>query len=343
MDCDGLISGGLCVDRLASAALTVVHASAVLPALCVISLVGCSGPQAAGAPPSKMSIAAGPPGGVNHKVASAISQTVMASAPTVTMEVQATTGVDESLATLQRGRAQLALMDSETAYVGYRTSARKLGAADLKTIAVMFPTVVHLFVRRDLNVSTVAQFRGLRLAVGDKDGYGDLATRLILSAYGLDYTAVRPLYGPYLRSAADFAAGNADGAVFYTPFQNPALLDVVTGHQLVLVPIDRKKIAAVQSGAERDHFLKTVVIPANTYAGQSTDVVTIGEDVLLMCRADLGEDLVYRITRAVFEGLSAVRASHPAAGHVSIARGPTAAVPLHAGATRFYRERELLQ
>jgi len=305
-------------------------------------MTGCSGSQAAAAPPSKMSIAAGPPGGVSHKVAAAISQTVTASATTVNMEVQATTGVDDSLATLQRGGAQLALMDSETAYVAYRTSARKLGAADLKTIAVMFPTVVHLFVRRDLNVSTVAQFRGLRLAVGDKDGYGDLATRLILSAYGLDYTTVRPLYGP-LRSAADFAAANADGAVFYTPFQNPALLDVVTRHQLVLVPIERKKIAAVQSGAERDHFLKTVVIPANTYAGQSTDVVTIGEDMLLMCRADLGEDLVYRITRAVFEGLSAVRASHPAARHVSIAQGPTAAVPLHAGATRFYRERELLQ
>jgi len=45
----------------------------------------------------------------------------------------------------------------------------------------------------------------------------------------------------------------------------------------------------------------------------------------------------------MFEGLSAVRASHPAARHVSIAQGPTAAVPLHGGATRFYRERELLQ
>src|SRR5215468_8054211 len=259
--------------------LTVVRRIAVLPLLCVMFVTGCAGPQAAGAPPSKMSIAAGPPGGVNHTVASAISQTITASAPTITMEVQATTGVDDSLATLQRGGAQLALMDSETAYVGYRTSARTLGAADLKTIAVMFPTVVHLFVRSDLHVSTVAQFRGLRLAVGDKEGYGDLATRLILSAYGLDYMAVRPLYGP-LRSAADFAAGNADGAVFYTPFQNPALLDVVTSHQLVLVPIERKKIAAVQSGAERDHFLKTVVIPASTYAGQSTDVVTIGEDML---------------------------------------------------------------
>src|SRR5262245_28793329 len=328
---------------LVSAPLSVVRPIAVRAVLSPIFITGCSEPQASGAPGSKMSIAAGPPAGVTHKVASAISQAVMASGPTVTMEVQATTGVDDSLAALQHGSAQLALMDSETAYVGYRTSARKLGAADLKTIAVMFPTVVHLFVRRDLNVSTVAQFRGLRLAVGDKDGYGDLATRLILSAYGLDYTAVRPIYGPYLRSAADFATSKADGAVFYTPFQHPALLDVVTGHQLSLVPIERKKIAAVQSGAERDHFLKTVVIPANTYAGQSTDVVTIGEDMLLMCRADLAEDLVYRITRAMFEGLSAVRSSHPAARHVSIAQGPTAAVPMHAGATRFYRERELLQ
>lgn len=329
--------------ELVRASLNVLRSSAVLPVSCVILMTGCSTAKTAGAVPLKMSIAAGQRGGVTYAVASAISRAVMASVPEVTMEVVATPGVDETLATLQRGQAQLALVDSETAYVGYRTSARKLGAPDLKTIAVMFPTVVHLFVRSDLHVSTVAQFRGLRLAVGDKDGYADLATRLILSAYGLDSSDVRPVYGPFLRTAADFAAGNADGAVFYTPFRNPALVDVVTGHQLVLVPIERKRIAAVQSGGERDHFLKTVVIPANTYAGQSSDVVTIGEDFLLICRADLPEDIVYRITRAMFESLSAVHASHPAARSVSIAQGPTAAVPLHAGATRFYRERELLQ
>lgn len=278
-----------------------------------------------------------------YEVASGISRTVMANVSDITMEVVTTTGVDENLATLQHGRAQLALMDSESAYVGYRTSAKRLGAPDLKAIAVMFPTVVHLFVRRDLNISTVAQFRGLRLAVGEKDGYADLAARLILSAYGLDYTNVRPVYGRYLRSAAEFSTAKADGAVFYTPFRHPALLDVVTNHHLVLVPLERKRIAAMQSGTERDHFLKTVVIPANTYQGQSDDVVTIGEDVLLMCRADLPEQVVYRVTRAMFEGLSVVRASHPAARSLSIAQGPTAAVPLHAGATRFYRERELLQ
>ena len=247
--------------ELVRACLNVLRSIAVLPVSCVILMAGCSPPETASAPPLKVSIAGGLRGGVTYEVASAISRTVMTSVPEVTIEVLATTGVDESLATLQRGQAQLALMDSESAYVGYRTSAKQLGAPDIKTIAVMFPTVVHLFVRRDLNVSAVAEFRGLRLAVGEKDGYADLATRLILSAYGLDYTDVRPLYGPYLRSAADFAAGNADGAVFYTPFRNPALLDVVTGHQLVLVAIERKRIAAVQSGGERDHFLKTVVIP----------------------------------------------------------------------------------
>lgn len=310
---------------------------------CLIFMAGCAGSKTADAVPLKIHMAGGLRGGVTYEVASAISRTVMAGVPTVSIEVVPTAGVDESLATLQSGKSQLAIMDSESAYVGYRTSAKQLGAPDIKTIAVMFPTVVHLFVRRDLNVSTVAQFRGLSLAVGEKNGYADLATRLILRAYGLDYTDVRPLYGPYLRSAADFATVHADGAVFYTPFRNPALLDIVTSHHLVLVPIERKRIAAVQSGTERDHFIKPVTIPADTYAGQVTDVVTIGVDVLLMCRADLPEDIVYRVTRAMFEGLSAVRASHPAARNLSIAQGPTAAVPLHAGATRFYRERELLQ
>ena len=118
--------------------LDVLRLIAVLPALCVIFIAGCTASKTVGAPPLKMNIAAGLRGGVMNEVASAISRTVSASVPALTMEVVATAGVDDTLATLQRGHAQLALMDSETAYVGYRTSARKLGAADLKTIAVCF-------------------------------------------------------------------------------------------------------------------------------------------------------------------------------------------------------------
>lgn len=56
--------------------------------------------------------------------------------------------------------------------------------------------------------------------------------------------------------------------------------------------------------------------------------------------ADLAETLVYDVTRAVFEGLDALREAHPALGGLDPAamlEGLSA--PLHPGAARYYRER----
>ena len=62
----------------------------------------------------------------------------MAGVPAVSVEVVPTTSVDESLATLQSGKSQLVITLAETAYVGYRTSARNLGAPISKRLPSMF-------------------------------------------------------------------------------------------------------------------------------------------------------------------------------------------------------------
>ena len=60
--------------------------------------------------------------------------------------------------------------------------------------------------------------------------------------------------------------------------------------------------------------------------------------------ADVAETLVYDVTRAVFEGLDALREAHPALGGLDPAamlQGLSA--PLHPGAARYYRERGWLE
>ena len=60
--------------------------------------------------------------------------------------------------------------------------------------------------------------------------------------------------------------------------------------------------------------------------------------------ADVAEDLVYDVTRAVFQGLDALREAHPALGGLDAAamlQGLSA--PLHPGAARYYRERGWLE
>ena len=66
-------------------------------------------------------------------------------------------------------------------------------------------------------------------------------------------------------------------------------------------------------------------------------------DVLLLCREDLPEGLVYDLTRALFDSVPALENAHEAASAIDPERGPTTSIPLHPGAARYYREREILQ
>ena len=79
-----------------------------------------------------------------------------------------------------------------------------------------------------------------------------------------------------------------------------------------------------------------MLIPRGIYPGQNAPVHTIGVDLLMVCRADLDNDLVYELTRAYFEqDLENVR------NDTDPQRAPAVVIPLHPGAARYYREREM--
>ena len=51
----------------------------------------------------------------------------------------------------------------------------------------------------------------------------------------------------------------------------------------------------------------------------------------------------YNLARALFESVPDLTAAHASAAGIDPDRGPTAAIPLHPGAARYYREREILK
>ena len=84
-------------------------------------------------------------------------------------------------------------------------------------------------------------------------------------------------------------------------------------------------------------FFRPTVIPGGMYPGHPEPMQTIGVDNLLVCRRGLDESLVHDLTARFFAVLPSlldadVHGSRPGAG---------APIPLHDGAARYYREREL--
>jgi len=85
-------------------------------------------------------------------------------------------------------------------------------------------------------------------------------------------------------------------------------------------------------------------IPGGTYPGQTAAVSTPSLRVLLLTTANAEEPDVYGLTKALVDNLPALQKAHPAAAGMStdtLLRVIT--VPLHPGALRFYRERNIQQ
>ncbi|MXW86654.1 MAG: TAXI family TRAP transporter solute-binding subunit, partial [Boseongicola sp. SB0667_bin_21] len=80
-------------------------------------------------------------------------------------------------------------------------------------------------------------------------------------------------------------------------------------------------------------------IPGGTYEDVAADTPTYGLANGLVVLADVSEERVYEMTKAIFESLDDLAGVHPAFGRVSkdtVLNGFGA--PLHPGALKYYRE-----
>ena len=306
---------------------------------------GCQA-ELAQKPPITLKIATGSRDGIYYQFGTALAATYnRLPGVNVVAEVQNPTGnLEESnLEAIEKGTADLALAGAGYAYQAYKqgTEFDNHPHTKLRAISVLFSTSIHIVARRDSGIRRVEDFRGKRIAVGVPGGPTDEASRLILQIHGMKHGDIVPEH----RSGRELIKGvrdkSIDGFFVYSPLGPAVLNELSASAEIELLPIERKKIIDIQ--ARSPFLLRTVVIPAGTYAGQRNEIATVGADILLICRQDLPERLVLDLTRALYAAVSELSEAHPVALEIDPDRGPLASIPLHPGAARYYRERELLR
>ena len=304
--------------------------------------LGC-GADARTSAPQHLKLATGWAGTAWDLVGEALADEYRRHIPALTIATEPVADLYEKVDALERGGLDLAFVDAETAYRAYKagTSANGTPHTRLRAIAVLFPTVVQIVARVEANIKTPAQLRGKRVAAGPKEGYAEQALQLVLESYGIEARAVRILNNSTSARDAVLAEDRSvDAQVYWAPLRQPSITRVVYSVPSTFVPLDYREIGELQA---RNHFLKSTVIAAHSYPNQDHDILSVGQDVLLLCRQGLPDDLVLQLTARLFDAVPEMRRIHAAAGAIDPIRGPTTSIPLHAGAARYYRLRELFK
>jgi TRAP transporter TAXI family solute receptor len=244
-----------------------------------------------------------------------------------------------SLAAIQRGAADLALSSTDIAYMAFVGQLEpRIGPFDrIRGVAVLQLTPVHVMVRPGASITSIEQLRGKRVALGPSSTSTALIADLLLGAFGLSRQDLHGVSLPFMEAAARLTKGELDAA-FVRAGQPAQSVLFATSRGARLLEIEGPPIAQLRTVHP---FLKFARIPAGVYPSHGDPIRTVGVDAMLACRADLDEMLVYRLTKAFFHELPALSERLDSLRAVDLDRAPATPIPLHVGAARYYRVREL--
>ncbi|HZV93381.1 MAG TPA: TAXI family TRAP transporter solute-binding subunit, partial [Caldimonas sp.] len=219
------------------------------------------------------------------------------------------------------------------------TGAFKEPDKNLRAVFSVHPEPFTLVARKEAGITKFTDLKGKRVNVGNPGSGTRSAMEELLAAEGMkmsDFALASELkadeHGPAL-------CDNKIDAFFYGVGHPSAnIQDPTTTCGAKLVPLDDPKIDALV--AKHPYYAK-VVIPGNLYANNPQPTPTYGVTATMVTSAKEPDDVVYTITKAVFENLDEFKKLHPAFAHLDaqqmIKNGISA--PIHPGALRYYREK----
>jgi uncharacterized protein len=249
-------------------------------------------------------------------------------------------GAGANAPALEAGQADLAFSRADIAFQTFRQATDgESTASHLRSIAVLYANAVHVVVRRASGITRGEEMRGMRVQVSDDSVAASPVARLILEAYGLSLDDVR-IDGNPRNAVARLKSGDLDVRIFASAYPLASIEDVGEGSDIRLLSLPPETIERLRS---RFSFFKPAVIPKGTYRGQDADVQTVGIDGLLMCRDTMPEEIVYDLTRTLFESIPELSRMQGTARLINASNAPATPVPLHPGAARYYRERDLFR
>jgi len=307
------------------------------------SATGCGRamPPAESPTPPVVRFMSGPLGGGFYPLGRNLEDAYRQFVPSLAVHHSPSTGAVTNVELIQRGEADLALVFADVAYLAFvgRLHGSEKPFDRLRGIAVLQLTPVHLVARSNARIAGVADLRGKRVAVGPPGSGTAITAELVLRTFGIHLTDVHTEALPFDEAARRLVGGSLDVMFDTAMYPTDAVRTTATAGAR-LMPLSGPPIERLR---HEYPFFRPAVIPASAYPGMRGAVRTIGVDGLLVCRRDLDEALVYDLTRRFFDALPTLASSRDALRLMDLDQAPATPIPLHEGAARYYREREIFR
>lgn len=296
-----------------------------------------------------MTIGTGGPTGVYFQVGNAVCQMVHREAAEgrskgrqhgYRCSAPSTAGSIYNIRNIASGELQFGVAQSDWQYHAVNGTSKfddgKVG--ELRAVFSVHPEPFQILAGKGTNISSWDDLKGKTVNIGNP-GSGQRGTfEVLLKANKAD--------DGYFGTAAEFTSseqstalcnGDIDAFGYTVGVPNAGVAQAADGCGASIINLNND---AVKKLVADNPYYAFATIPAGTYSTTTEDVTTFGVKATFVTSSKVSSEMVYEVTRAVFENFDAFKSLHPAFANLTpeamIKEGLSA--PLHEGAIKYYKE-----
>jgi TRAP transporter TAXI family solute receptor len=262
------------------------------------------------------------------------------------MSAISSAGSGENVRLIREGEAQFGILQGLYGYyaaTGTGPLAEVGPQENMRSVSMLWQNVEHFIISSDAattgTMADLVALKGEGMAFGAQNSGTIGSNAAILAGFGVNIdTDYELVYGGYGPSAEALQNGQVKGVGIPAgiPVGAVSQLMASAGDSVTLLSFTEEEMAMGDGGRD---LWTPFTIPAGTYPGQDADVQTIAQPNFLATSADLPEEHVYQITKAIYENLPFLQAIHPATKAMALESAIAGLpLPLHPGALKYYQE-----
>ncbi|WP_278911725.1 TAXI family TRAP transporter solute-binding subunit [Deinococcus wulumuqiensis] len=291
-----------------------------------------------------ITIGSGSTTGVYFPVATGMAK-MMNDAGGIRANARSTGGSVFNMNGIKSGELDMAIVQNDVAYYAYKGTGidafKGKANPNVRSLAVLYPEVLHVIVRKDAGINTIADLKGKRVVTGDLGSGSEQTALQVLEAYGLDFKDLGQQLRVSPAQGISLMQDKRADALFYTVGVGAsAIAQIAQTTDVKLIPVSGNQATAL---LKKYPFYVRYNIPAKSYKGQGATVPGVAVQATLVTSSSVDTDTVYKAMKAAFSNEKALKALHPALANnyadAKAVKGLPA--PLHPGAVKFWKEQGL--
>lgn len=255
------------------------------------------------------------------------------------VEVETTAEVSQASAAnmtaLKDGKAEIAFVQTDIAY--YATAGEFMFEGDaidsIAAIGALYPETIQLVTTAKAGITSYEDLKGKKVSVG-APGSGTFANaEQLLEIHGMTMEDIKAQNLDFAESQESLQSGQIDAAFITSGTPTGAVEALSATTDVVIVPVEDAKADEL---IEKYPYYAKETIPVDTYKS-TVEVPTVSVLAMLAVSKDLPEDLVYDITKAIYENTDKIQ--HPKGAFI---KAETALdgidIDVHPGAQKYFDE-----